>query len=298
MTAVGPGRMPAAEVSVSPGLVHNLLLDQHPDLADLPIEVLANGWDNVMLRLGDDLVVRLPRRAAAAQLVANEQRWLPGLAPVLPIPIPAPLRIGRAALGYPWPWSVVPFLPGTSAAHSPPVQPGEAARSLGAFLDALHVAAPADAPANPVRGVPLIDRSAAVEQRLDRLAGVINRPAVARAWHAALDTPPWGGPPCWLHGDLHPANILVDDGRLSAVIDFGDITSGDPATDLAVAWMLLPRSVHQVFRAAYGERGADDAAWARGRGWALGMSLAMLANSTDNPLMSRIGHQTLDAVMS
>jgi aminoglycoside phosphotransferase (APT) family kinase protein len=125
--------MPAAEVSVSPGLVRRLLAAQQPDLARLPIEVMANGWDNLMCRLGGELAVRLPRRAVAAELVVHEQRWLPVLAPRLPLPVPVPVRIGRPALGYPWPWSVVPFLPGRIVALDPPADPGEAAVSLGWF---------------------------------------------------------------------------------------------------------------------------------------------------------------------
>ena len=170
----------------------------------------------------------------------NEQRWLPVVAPRLPLPVPAPVRAGRAALGYPWPWSVVPLLPGQLAAREPPADPAGAAASLGGFLAALHAPAPPDAPANPNRGIPLAERAAAVTDNLSVLGGLVDRGAATRAWRAALATPAWGGAPVWVHGDLHPANILVRRGRISGVIDFGDITAGDPATDLSVAWMLLP----------------------------------------------------------
>lgn len=286
---------PTAEAAVSPELVRLLLTDQHPDLAGLDIEVAANGWDNVVCRLGDDYLVRLPRRAASAGLVVNEQRWLPGLAGRLPLPVPAPVRTGRPGRGYPWSWSVVPFLPGEVAGRTPPVDPGEAARTLGGFLAALHRPAPADAPVNPFRGIALAGRAAGVEAQLPHLDDPVERAAALRVWEDAVAVPAWDGPPMWLHGDLHPANILVDRGRISAVIDFGDITGGDPATDLAVAWMVLPAPQREEFRRVYGR--ADRDTWARARGWALALALVHLTHSADNPLMAGMGRRTLDAVL-
>jgi aminoglycoside phosphotransferase (APT) family kinase protein len=293
--------MPAAEVDVSLGLVRRLIADQHPDLAGLPVVLLANGWDNVICRLGDDLAVRLPRRAAAAELVRHEQRWLPGLAARLPLPVPAPVRAGEPALGYPWHWSIVPFLPGRPAAVSPPADPDEAAASIGGFLGALHQPAPAGAPANPFRGGPLADRDDAFRARLARLGPLADQAAAGRVWTAALAAASWDGPPLWLHGDLHPANILVTGGRISGVIDFGDITAGDPATDLSVAWALLPAGAHVAFRAAYqaaGGPGVTDAAWARARGWAAGLAVAILASSADNPAMRSLARRTLTAALA
>src|SRR5262245_2189646 len=159
VASVEPHPMPAAEVSVSPELVRRLLAAQQPDLAHLPVQPMAHGWDNLMYRLGGELAVRLPRRAAAARLIMHEQRWLPAIAPRLPLPVPAPVRTGRPALGYPWPWSIVPFLPGQMAAREPPADPAGAAASLGGFLAALHAPAPADAPVNPIRGIPLAGRA-------------------------------------------------------------------------------------------------------------------------------------------
>lgn len=343
-----PNRMPAADVEVTTELVRRLLADQHPDLAGRPVEFLANGWDNAMFRLGDELVVRLPRRQVAAQNLVNEQRWLPALAPAIHLPIPAPERTGLPAHGYPFRWSVVPYLPGDPAAEAGPrLDLASAAVSLGRFLGELHAPAPPEAPANPVRGVPLADRANAFEANLAQLddirgpadradgagkpdpdgqaanaddeadgsdqANRVDRAAVRRAWAAALAAAPYAGPPRWLHGDLHPANILVRDGRISAVIDFGDITAGDPATDLAVAWMLLPTERHPAFRAAYrtaGNRPADatDAAtaddgpagtalWDRARGWALSLAIVFLAYSADNPQLRAVGRRTLDRVL-
>ncbi|MFS1300012.1 aminoglycoside phosphotransferase family protein [Streptosporangium longisporum] len=298
---MGPHRMPAAEVDVSPDLVRRLLAAQHPDLAHLPVETMANGWDNVVCRVGDALVARLPRREVAARLLVHEQRWLPVLGPRLPLPVPVPVRIGRPGPGYPWPWSVVPFLPGRVAARTPPADPRDLAADLAGFLGALHTPAAPDAPVNPLRGIPLADRHATVVRNLDVLGHLVDRGAVMRAWETAVAAPVWDGPPSWLHGDLHPANILVHRGRISGVIDFGDITSGDPATDLSVAWMLLPAECHGAFRDAYEAAGGHlpcEHLWTRARGWALALSLAFLAHSADAPLTAETGRRTLEAVLA
>lgn len=157
--------MPAAEVALSPELVRRLPAEQHPDLVGLDIAVLANGWDNLVCRLGGDHLVRLPRRALAADLVVNEQRWLPGLARRLPLPVPAPVRTGQPGRGYPCAWSVVPFLPGGVVARTPPADPDRAARALGGFLSALNQPAPSDALVNAARGIPLARRSAGMAVR-------------------------------------------------------------------------------------------------------------------------------------
>lgn len=288
--------MPAAEIDVDEPLVAALLAEQHPDLAALPLVSVASGWDNVLVRLGDDLAVRLPRRRAGAPLVENEQRWLPGLARHLPLPVPAPVRVGLPGCGYPWAWSVCPWFPGEIAASVPAFDTTAAARALGRFLSALHTPAPLDAPPNPYRGVPLIERDAGVSQYVAQLSDVIDGTAVLALWNELVATPAWAGPPMWLHGDLHPANLLVHEGALSAVIDFGDITAGDPATDLSAAWMMFSPGERSTFRNSAGA--VDDSTWARARGWALALSLAYLARSADNPLMERVGWRTLDAVLT
>jgi aminoglycoside phosphotransferase (APT) family kinase protein len=304
--AVGYGQpvanpMPAAELEITADLVQRLLAAQQPDLAGLPVEPLANGWDNALFRLGDGLVVRLPRRSLGASIVVNEQRWLPVLAPQLPLPVPVPVRIGVPGEGYPWPWSVVEFLLGTPASDGAPLDPLRAAADLGRFFGALHAAAPADAPANPYRGVPLAARAGTFAENLSTIVGQVDRDAVLAIWDAALAVPVWSGAPVWVHGDPHPANILVCDGRVSGVLDFGDITAGDPACDLSLAWMLLPASCHGQFRAAYAAAGngaISDATWVRGRGWALNLAIVFLAWSADNPQLHAVGRRTLDAVLA
>lgn len=287
---------PAAEVDVTPELVRALLEAQHPDLAAHPLRQVARGWDNDVYRLGDDLSVRLPRRLAGAVLILHEQRWLPELARDLPLPVPAPVRTGVPGAGYPWAWSVCPWLPGVEIEHADPEDWEDAARQLGQFLAAVHRPAPPDAPVNPYRGVTLADRAAIFAAGLDLLDGDIDREPLVHEWHRASAADPWDAPPVWVHGDVHPLNVLVDGGRISAVIDFGDMTSGDPASDLAVAWMLLPPAARPVFRHACGARQpVDDALWERARGWALVLGVAM-ANGDER--IAAIGRRTLTAVLA
>jgi len=267
---------PAAEVDVDVPLVAALLRDQHPDLADLPLAIVASGWDNVVVRLGELLAVRLPRRAAAAALIEHEQRWLPEIAHRVAaiVPVPDPVRTGRPALGYPWSWSVVRWLPGTPAGErAGGVQVAEA---LAAFVELLHVPAPPDAPVNPVRAVPLATRSDSVLTRL-ATADMPRARELAAVWRTAAALPAYAGPPVWVHGDLHPFNVLVDtapDGgtRLSAVVDFGDVTAGDPAVDLATAWLTLDREARRTFRTRVA---ADDDTWERARAWAVSIGSAL-----------------------
>jgi len=197
-------RMPAAEVDVSVELVRRLLAGQHPDLAGLELAVLANGWDNLVCAVGADYLVRLPRRALAAELVAHEQRWLPVLAPTLPLPIPAPVRVGHPAEGFPWKWSVVPHFPGRVAALAVPDDLASAAVALAEFLAALHVPAPPAAPVSPVRGGPLSTRADGVTEHLGLLARGRDVGAARAIWESSIEAAVWADYPVWVHGDLHP----------------------------------------------------------------------------------------------
>jgi aminoglycoside phosphotransferase (APT) family kinase protein len=288
--------MPAAEVEIDAPLVRALLDEQHPDLASLPLGISLSGWDNVMYRLGDDLVVRLPRRALSASLIEHEQRWLPELARRLPLPTSAPVRSGRPGRGYPWSWSVCRWLPGESAAHRRPRDDVAAAAALGGFLAALHHPAPSDYPANPYRGVPLASRDTVTRERVAELGDAVDGASILTLWEELLRLPEWAGPPLWLHGDLHPGNVLVHQGALSGVVDFGDVTAGDPASDLSVAWMLFPADARAILRAHAGP--IDDHTWARARGWALLLGVAFIQGSADNAVMGAIGDQTIEAVLT
>ena len=269
---------------IDASLVRRLLLDQHPDLAHLPLTRVGEGWDNAVFRLGDNFAVRLPRRAETAAMIEHEQRWLPRLAPDLPLPVPSVVRAGRPGVGFPWPWSVVPWFRGATAAAQPPRDLHELAVQLGTFLRALHHPAPADAPHNPWRSIPLDTRTARLHEHLDLLRGRVNREHVLAVWDRLVITPRWPGPAVWIHGDLHPGNLLIDNGELAAVLDFGDMAAGDPATDLAVMWMLLPPGHREVLFSASGRSRAnplDEQIWRRARGWAIAVGVAYLALAQD-----------------
>jgi aminoglycoside phosphotransferase (APT) family kinase protein len=288
----GVSDTPAAEHLIDTELVRGLLGDQHPDLADLPLCAVAAGWDNAMFRLGDSLAVRMPRRSAAAPLIVHEQRWLPTLAQQLPVPVPARVCTGVPGRGYPWQWSVQPWLAGHPADQQPPAP--EQAVPFATFLRALHTPAPPGAPANPVRGGPLHERASIAEGRLSRLAATTNLiiPRIRSLWETALAAP-IDRPPTWLHGDLHPQNILVEAGRISGVIDWGDLAAGDCATDLAAIWMLFdaPETRRRVF-AAYGDLSA--ATLARAQGWAIHLGATLLeVGRVDNPRHAQVGERTL-----
>ena len=294
---MGVGINPAAEVDITEPLVRALLLEQHPDLAVLTLRELRAGWDNVLWRLGDDLLVRLPRRQLSAQLTLNEQRWLPLIGESLPLPVPSPVRVGLPSNGYPWAWSVVPWLEGRPSDRAVITRPDHAARRLGGFFRALHLEAPPDAPRNPFRGVPLSQRTDTSEDRLGSLAGEVEADAIRCTWDRAVAAKPWGSPLVWLHGDAHPANVLVVGGTVGAVIDFGDMCGGDPATDLAAAWMLLPSAAVPACFAAYG--GVDADLERRALGWAVLFGLMLLAIGLDaspgsgHPTYESIGRATL-----
>ena len=289
------GGTPPAEFDLDRAFVARLLAEQHPDLADLPLQPIDAGWDNAMFRLGESLAVRLPRRAAAAPLIVHEQRWLPRLADRLSLPVPTPYRIGAPAPGYPWSWSVVPWLPGRTADHQPP-HPAQAP-AFATFLRSLHVAAPGDAPANPVRGVPLSERAAGVEERMRRLAikTELITPPLKRIWEAALSAP-YDAPATWLHGDLHPRNVLVEHEVITGIIDWGDITAGDRATDLAAIWMLFTDpSVRESALAAYGS--VSDATICRTLGWVIIYGAVLLDTGlVDSPRNAALGRMILQSL--
>jgi aminoglycoside phosphotransferase (APT) family kinase protein len=287
---------PPAEVDISPKLVRRLLEAQHPDLASETIHLVAAGWDNSIYRLGADLLVRLPRRAQSSLLVLNEQRWLADIAARVPLQVPVPVRTGTPTAFYPWPWSITPWIPGDIAAALPRGERGNLAEPLAKFLLAFAEPAPVDAPSNPVRGVPLARRDAAMRERFrhDLVPG-----AVEAVWDRALAAPEWSGEPLWVHGDVHPANLITSGGMLTAVIDFGDLTAGDPATDLAAAWLVFDASGRERFRAAFARsRHVDAATWQRAEGWALCMATAVLVSSDDSPLHRRIGTETIAEILS
>jgi aminoglycoside phosphotransferase (APT) family kinase protein len=268
------------ENEITADLVAELLREQHPDLAALPLAFGARGWDNQLWRLGDDLAVRLPWATQdAGELLLKEHAWLPAIAPRLPLPVPVPQRLGQPSERFPRPWIVTTWVAGEPADRAPATRGAEAADTLAAFLAALHQPAPDDAPAGRHRrGGPLADTGKGFAHFLrattDR--GLVSDPgAIREVWDDALAAPPWPGPALWLHADLHPANLLTADGNFCGVVDFGDMCAGDPACDLAACWILLPDEVIDRFHQSYWPA-ADAATRRRARGWAVGKALACL----------------------
>ena len=286
---------PAAEISIDEALVRHLLVTQASavmDAAMSPLQHVDEGWDCSIWRLGDELAVRLPRRRIAAALVDNEQRFLPAIAARLTgVGVPAAVFAGRGDAAYPWPWSIVPWfdgLPGLAVARS---VRSEWARPLARALWALHTPAGADFPVNPFRGVPLTVRNHSIQQRIASLDPSPRMRDLKRIWDAGIAAPAWDGPAVWVHGDLHPGNVIARGGDLIAIIDFGDLTAGDPAYDLAIAWLAFDSAGRRVFRSV--AVGYDDATWTRAHAWAAATTAMLLRHSDDNPAYFALGEECL-----
>jgi aminoglycoside phosphotransferase (APT) family kinase protein len=292
--------MDADVVTIDASLVRRLVSSQFPQWADLPIEPVAyGGWDNRTFHLGEHMIVRLPSAAAYSLQVEKEQRWLPRLAPFLPLPIPVPLAMGAPSDGYPWRWSVYRWLEGETAAIERIDDLRQFATGLAGFLGVLQridaTGGPTTGPHNFYRGGPLTTYDAEIRQAIAALDGRIETDAVSAVWKAALAAT-WHGSPVWFHGDVSAGNLLVQRGRLCAVIDFGTSGVGDPACDLSIAWTLLERESRDVFRAA---PPLDSATWARGRGWTLWKALIVFARAqaTDTSEVEK-SRRVIDAVLA
>ncbi|MER7515042.1 aminoglycoside phosphotransferase family protein [Streptomyces sp. NPDC126499] len=250
-------------------LVRRLVAAQFPEWAELPVRQLETaGTDNAMFRLGDELVVRLPKADWAQGQVEKEQRWLPLLAPALPLPVPVPVGHGVPGEGFGQAWSVFRWLDGADAYEAPIADLASAAVELGRFGAALRSVDATGGPASFRGGHVTEWEEGGMAPAIRELGddGTLDADAVTAAWEAVLRLPQWDREPVWVHGDLLPGNLLTRDGRLSAVIDWGGLGTGDPACDMMAAWTLLTPETRPLFREA---AQVDDATWARGRGWAL-----------------------------
>lgn len=284
---------PDAEMDISSALVRELLCVQHPDISQLPVTAAASGWDNVIFRLGDEMAARLPRRAVAATLLENEQRWLPVLQARLPLPVPTPVRVGVPQKPYPWRWSVTPWIAGETADRSLPGR--DQVQPFASFLDALHTPSPADAPRNPSRGMPLAQRQATFSRCAASLGqrGLTIDQRLLRLWADAVERPV-DVPSTWIHGDLHAHNVIVANERIAGVIDWGDVAQGDRATDLAAAWMLFPDPDSREALIAACDSVSSDT-WQRARGWALLLSLVVL--EARDPAHAAAAERTLQSLL-
>lgn len=279
--------------------VRRLVAAQQPQWAGRPVTpVAAFGTDHCLFRLGDDVVARMPRAPWAVDQAASDARWLPVLAPHLPVAVPVPLAVGEPGEGYPWPWTVVPWLPGVT-----PTAYDEGLVGLGAdlatYVRALQAVDATDGPlaTEGARGAPVRGWDEAVREAIEACGDRIDAVRVTEVWDDCVAAPDWPHDPVWLHGDLLPGNLLVAGGRLTGVIDYGALGVGDPAPDLQPFWTVLPSGEE---RAAFRD-GADldDDTWRRGRGWALGPALTGIPYYWDTvPAFAERGLRTVATVLA
>jgi aminoglycoside phosphotransferase (APT) family kinase protein len=282
------------EIAIGLPLVARLIGAQFPRWRHLPLaEVRSAGTDNAIYRLGEHLAVRLPRRRTVATEAARLWHWLPRLAPHLPLAAPMPVARGAPGEGFPFPWLVSQWLDGQDVTGDPGIDLADAAVRLGRFVAALHRLDATGAPPTPFRGGPLSTLDDRVRGEIRDLGadGTIDPHLATAAWNGALAAPRWDRAPVWVHADLYPVNLLARQHRLAGVIDFGGLGAGDPAIDLLPAWAWLTASTRGLFRA---QAGPDDATWARGRGWALGLGLgAVHGYRHANPVLAAIGRHAI-----
>ncbi|AMJ62848.1 aminoglycoside phosphotransferase family protein [Bosea sp. PAMC 26642] len=293
-------RLHADEVAIDAALAGRLVASQFPAWRDLALTRIASGGtDNAIFRLGEEFCVRMPRYPAAAALVGREKLWLSRLAPQLPLAIPTPLAMGSPGEGYPFSWSICRWIAGEDAMTGRLSDGGAAARTLAGFIAALRAIDASGGPpcgdANFERGVPLAQRDRRVREAIALLPEDIDACAVARAWEEALAAPLWPDAPAWLHGDIHPGNLILRDGAIVAVIDFGCVGIGDPACDLQPAWTLFSAAERAIFRA---HLAPDEASWVRGRGWALSVAVIALPYYTGrNPVIVGMARRAIDQIL-
>lgn len=290
-----PPRMHADEIDTDEDLVRGLLTRQHPQWADRPIQrVPSAGTDNALYRLGDDLAVRLPRIHWAVDHVAKEQAWLPVLAPHLPLPTPVPVAAGEPDETFPHPWGVVRWLPGSMASLDQLDDPVQAALDLAAFVGTLRAIDATNGPRHD-RGAPIDRSDEIVRAGIAQLEGGVDTDALTEVWARAVAAPRHDGPPTWFHGDLAYLNLLAEDGRLSAVIDWGTCGVGDPAIDTIVAWNLFPPDARDAYRDALRVSAAE---WERGKGWVITGLFGILSYHETNPVLAADKRRAIDAVLA
>jgi len=289
-------KMHDGEAGIDAGLVRRLVTAQFPRLAGLPVRaVRPAGTVNVIYRLGDHLCARLPRVQRYVGDLVGELRWLPWLAPYLPLQVPEPVAVGRAASGYPFPWAIYRWIDGRPYADELVRDERQAARDLARFVAGLRRIGPAAGAPRAGRR-PLRELDAATRTAIDSARDVVDRQAATAAWERALAAPAWAGSPVWIHADLLRTNLLVGGGRLRAVIDFGGAGLGDPAADVIAAWSVFGPAGRQAFRAVLD---VDDGTWNRARGFALHQAAMIIPYYPEtNPGFVALAKRTIDEVLA
>jgi len=294
-------KLHADEIRIGEELVRALLTAQFPDWAAEELTAVESaGTDHVLYRIGDELVARLPRTESAAKQTARVVQWLPTIAPHLPIAVAAPVAVGQPGEGYPFAWTVTPWIEGEEAFNGRTIKGRRPFLALGRFLHELHsidaTGGPAPGPENFWRGEPLQARDEATRAAFEQIANELSLPMMARVWKRALAAPRLEGPGCWIHGDLAPGNIIVADNRVAAVIDWGGMAVGDPACDYALVWSLAKPGGPPVWDLA---TRADAATIARARGWALSVAAIQLPYYREtNPELASQARRTIHAVLA
>jgi aminoglycoside phosphotransferase (APT) family kinase protein len=295
-------KMHQDEIEITGAMVRQLIAAQFPQWKSFSVEpVLPLGTDNALYRLGDEMVVRLPRRQCTVGTLLKERLWLPTLAPELPVPVPTPIAEGEPCEGYPFPWSVYSWLKGENATATGIQNLNQFADDLADFIAALQKvdssAGPAPGEHNFFRGAPLRSRDEMTRAAIETLCDQIDQDAAIAVWETALEAGENEHSPVWIHGDLDRRNLLVDQGRLSAVIDFGCLGVGDPACDFMVAWKLFPSESRDPFRTRHS---IDDRTWSRSRGWVLSQALMILSyyNLEQNPTLVLEAEQWINEALA
>jgi len=290
-----PARLHDDQIEIDIDLVRRLVDTQFPQWRDaLLTPVESSGTVNALYRLGGELVVRLPLATWGAEAVEREQEWLPRLSPLLPVEIPRLFGRGQPDLGYPCPWSVFGWIEGSHPRPDRLSSSDALADDLASLIRALHQIELPDAPEAYRGPVSEVDRT--VRRCIAEVAEEFDPGQLTKAWEISVHAPEWEGPPLWAHSDLLASNLLIREGRLAAVIDFGTAGVGDPACDLMVAWNVLRAPARPSFRETVG---LDHATWLRGRGWALAQAVIALPYYREtNPGMTRAARHAISQVLA
>lgn len=289
-------KMHEDELNIDLFLVQKLVSTQFPKWKDLPLKPISSaGTDNALYRLGNDMIVRLPRIHWAASDVDKESLWLPKIAPFIPFPISTPLEKGTASEGYPWSWAIYKWIEGYNPIVNRIANPESLLNDLVVFLKAMHTIDLDNGPASN-RGVPLKEKDLETRKAIQELHGMIDTPSVLSLWEESLKIPSWSKKPVWVHGDLSPGNVLLKSDRLSGIIDFGSLGVGDPACDLIIAWNLLSANIREQFKK---QLQVDESTWLRGRAWALSIALIQLPYyKNTNPVLAKNAKYVINEILS